>query len=133
MRSSTGRVLFIAAALWNLAGGLPGYFASTDVFYGLFGRELSDPLLISIYRGAWGTTFLYFIGYLIVARNPERHTGIVLLGTIGKVFFAANLLHLYAQGLATPLVLPVVAGDSVFSVLFVRYLLRMRSHRAGLL
>ena len=125
MRPSTLRILFIAAALWNLAGGLPGYLASADVFYALFGRELTDPLMTSIYRGAWGTTFLYFIGYLLVARNPERHVGIVLLGTIGKVFFAANLVQLYAQGLATSLALVVVVGDSIFSVLFIRYLLGM--------
>lgn len=133
MEPTRFRAIFIAAALWNLAGGLPGYFDSPSVFYALFGAELSDPLMISVYRGAWGTTFLYFVGYLIVARNPGRHTGIVLLGTIGKVFFAANLLNLYAQGLATSLVLVVVAGDSVFSVLFVLYLLGMRRHRLGLL
>jgi len=126
------KLIFVAAALWNLAGGLPGYFFSADVFCALFGTELSDPLLVSIYRGAWGTTFLYFVGYLIVASNPVRHTGIVLLGTIGKVFFAANLVSLYAKGLATPLVLVVVIGDSIFSVAFVRYLLRMRTHELGL-
>lgn len=125
-------LIFVTAALWNLAGGLPGYFAPAYVFEALFDRELVDPLLTSIYRGAWGTTFLYFVGYLIVARNPERHTGIVLLGTIGKVFFAVNLLSLYSHGLATWLVLVVVVGDSVFSVLFVRYLLGMRRHRDGL-
>ena len=126
------RCIFVVAALWNLAGGIPGYFDSTRVFSELFGRELSDPLLISIYRGAWGTTFLYFVGYLIVARNPERHTGIVLLGTIGKLFFAANLLNLYTQDLATSSVLVVVVGDSVLSALFVLYLLRMHSSREGI-
>ncbi|MBK8236678.1 MAG: hypothetical protein IPK74_14095 [Deltaproteobacteria bacterium] len=98
----------------------------------MFDRALSDPLLTSIYRGAWGTTFLYFVGYLIVARDPERHTGIVLLGTIGKVFFAINLLSLYAHGLATDLVFVVVVGDSVFSALFVRYLFSMHAHREGI-
>lgn len=125
-------LIFITAALWNLAGGLPGYFAPAFVFEALFDRALSDPLLTSIYRGAWGTTFLYFVGYLIVARNPERHTGVVLLGTIGKVFFAINLLSLYTKGLATAQVIVVVVGDSVFSVLFVRYLLSMRAHRDGI-
>lgn len=125
-------LIFVAAALWNLAGGLPGYFAPSWVFHALFDRALVDPLLTSIYRGAWGTTFLYFVGYLIVARNPERHTGIVVLGTIGKVFFAINLLSLYTQGLATGLVIVVVIGDSVFSVLFVRYLLSMRAQREGI-
>ncbi|MBP7288747.1 MAG: hypothetical protein KBB21_19125 [Nannocystaceae bacterium] len=125
-------LVFVTAALWNLAGGLPGYLAPSWVFHALFDRALSDPLLTSIYRGAWGTTFLYFVGYLIVARDPERHTGIVLLGTIGKVFFAINLLSLYAHGLATDLVFVVVVGDSVFSALFVRYLFSMRAHREGI-
>lgn len=126
------RIVFVLAALWNLAGGVPGYFYSADMFYKLFNRELTDPLMMAIYRGSWGTTFLYFFGYLLVAYNPVRHTGIVILGTIGKVFFAAGLLNAYLSGTATSFSLVVITGDCVFTVLFIAYLTKRACRQEGL-
>ena len=79
------RTLFILAAVWNLLGALLGYFNTEFTFQLFFSRELSDPLIYAIYNGAWGTTLVYIIGYLIVAYNPIRHSGIVIVGGIGKV------------------------------------------------
>lgn len=59
-----------------------GYFDSANMFHRLFSRELTDPVMMAIYKGSWGTTFLYFFGYLLVAYNPLRHTGVVILNTI---------------------------------------------------
>ena len=87
------RIVFVMAALWNLAGGIPGYFDSANMFHRLFDKELTDPLMTAIYKGSWGTTFLYFFGYLLVAYNPVRHTGVVILGTIGKVFFRCGFIE----------------------------------------
>ncbi|MES9903677.1 MAG: hypothetical protein ABW168_13510 [Sedimenticola sp.] len=122
---SAFRIFFIVAALWNLAGGIPGYYFSVDTFQMFFGKELVDPLMISIYKGAWGTTLLYFFGYLFVAFNPEKHTGIVILGVIGKIFFAASLLKLYLAGLTTTVVMAVVIGDSLFTLFLLFFLARM--------
>lgn len=108
------RLVFIAAAGWNLAGGLPGYLLPQEMFQHLFGVAISDPLMLSIYRGAWGTALLYFFGYLIVAYNPKKHTGIVMLGALGKFFFIWNLLGLYLAGKTTDFALVVIAGDSLF-------------------
>ena len=126
------RIVFVVAALWNLAGGVPGYFDSANMFHRLFSRELTDPLMTAIYKGSWGTTFLYFFGYLLVAYNPVRHTGIVILGTIGKVFFAAGLLSAYLSGTATSFTLVVIAGDFIFTILFIAYLVRMTRRLEGL-
>lgn len=126
------RIVFVVAALWNLAGGVPGYFYSADMFHTLFNRELTDPLMTAIYKGSWGTTFLYFFGYLLVAYNPARHTGVVILGTIGKVFFAAGLLSAYLSGTATSFTLVVIAGDFIFTTLFIVYLVRMTRRQDGL-
>ena len=115
------RTLFILAAVWNLLGALLGYFNTEFTFQLFFGRELSDPLIYAIYNGAWGTTLVYIIGYLIVAYNPARHTGIVIVGGIGKVGFAIKLLQLYLAGLANPVVLIVIIGDLIFSLLFLYY------------
>lgn len=119
------RAFFIVAALWNLLGAIFGYFNTAFTFQHFFGRELNDPLLYAIYKGAWGTTLVYFIGYLIVAFNPVRHPGIVIVGGIGKVGYAIKLLELYSTGIASPVVLIVVIGDFLFSLFFVYYFIRM--------
>ncbi|MDH5370181.1 MAG: hypothetical protein OEW99_09150 [Gammaproteobacteria bacterium] len=117
------KLLFVVAALWNLTGAGFGYFNTSYTFQNLFDRELSDPLFYDIYKGAWGTTFVYFFGYLIVAYNPLKHTGIVIVGAIGKVGFAIKLLQLYLSGIANSVVLIVIIGDLIFMLLFVYYFL----------
>lgn len=120
------RVLFVIAALWNLVGVVFGYFNTATTFQGIFGRELTDPLVFHIYQGAWGTTFVYFFGYLVVAHNPLRHTGIVIVGGIGKLGYAVKLVQLFAAGLAGPVALIVIVGDFLFVLAFVVYFIALR-------
>jgi len=67
----------------------------------------------------------YFVGYLIVAYNPARHTGIVIVGGIGKIAFAIKLLLFYLNGWARPLVFLIIIGDIIFGALFVYYLVKL--------
>ncbi|MCU0823293.1 MAG: hypothetical protein MUF77_01460 [Leptospira sp.] len=115
------RILFIIAAIWNLIGAVYGYFNTELVYFHFFGRELTDPLIYAIYQGAWGTTLVYIFGYLIVAYNPSKHSGIVIVGGIGKLGFAIKLLQLYQSNLAHPIVFIVILGDFLFSLLFFYY------------
>jgi len=119
------RGLFIVSAIWNLIGAIFGYFNTAYTFNGFFNRELTDPLFYAIYQGAWGTTLVYFIGYLIVAYNPLKHTGIVIVGGIGKIGFAISLLKFYLAGLAGPVVFVVIAGDFIFALLFLYYFFKL--------
>ncbi|WP_291915065.1 hypothetical protein [Limnohabitans sp.] len=119
------RIIFIAAAIWNLCGGVLGYFNTGHTFMLLFDRSADDPLLLSVFKGATGTTLTYFIGYLIVAFNPLRHTGIVIVGGIGKVGFAIQMLKFYMTGLANANALIVVVGDMAFCALFLYYFFRL--------
>ena len=119
------RIIFITSALWNLTGAFFGYFNTAYTFNGLFNRDLTDPLFYAIYQGAWGTTFVYFFGYLIVALNPMKHTGIVILGGIGKIGFAISLFHLYLSGLANQIVFIIIVGDFIFFLLFSYYFFRL--------
>ena len=127
------KAIFIIASLWNLIGTIFGYYNTAYTFQGFFDRELTDPLYYSIYQGAWGTTFVYFIGYLIVAFNPLKHTGIVIVGGIGKVAFAIKLLQLYMVGIAGSVVFIVIIGDFIFSVLFLYYFFRLYKSNISIL
>lgn len=127
------RMLFIAAAVWNMIGAIFGYFNTATTFEAFFGRELTDPLYYAIYQGAWGTTLVYFFGYLIVAANPVKHVGIVIVGGIGKAGFAMKLLELYSAGLASPVVFIVIVGDFLFVALFLLYFYRLYRAKVSLL
>ena len=113
--------LFVAAALWNLLGALFGFFNTAFTFELMFNRAIPDPLMFAIYKGAWGTTLIYFIGYLLVARNPQRHYGVVVTGGIGKLGYIMTLMQLYIAGIASPLVFVIVTGDALFFGLFCYY------------
>lgn len=121
--------IFIVAAIWNLIGAGFGYFNTSYTFQTLFHRELTDPLYYHIYQGAWGTTLTYFVGYLIVAFNPVKHTGIVIVGGIGKIGFALKLLQFYLSGFADPIVFIVIIGDLIFGALFLYYFLVLKINR----
>ena len=123
------RVLFIVSAIWNFAGAVPGLFDTAGMFEREFGHALNDPVMVSIYRGAWGTAFLYGFGFLIAARDPVRHTGIVLMGGAGKTLFALNLLYMDLQGWTSDFAIVVILGDIVFVSLFVLYFVMLK--RAG--
>jgi hypothetical protein len=119
------RIIFIISAVWNLIGAIFGYFNTKFTFDSFFNRNLADPLYYGIYQGAWGTTLVYFFGYAIVAYNPLRHTGIVIVGGIGKIGFAISLLKFYLSGLASSVVFIVIFGDLIFFLLFIYYLIRL--------
>ncbi|MEM8500463.1 MAG: hypothetical protein AAF542_20775 [Pseudomonadota bacterium] len=121
--------LFLAAALWNLSGAILGYFNTTYAFEMFFGQVLTDPLVFAIYKGAWGTTLTYFIGYLLVSRNPSKHYGIVITGGIGKLGFIISLLQLYSAGIANSIVFIVIIGDAIFLLLFAYYFFQLYSSR----
>ncbi|MEM6746298.1 MAG: hypothetical protein AAF608_02655 [Pseudomonadota bacterium] len=123
------RTLFVVSAVWNFAGAIPGLLDTTGMFEREFGRELTDPVMIAVYRGAWGTACLYGFGFLLVAVNPIRHTGIVLMGGTGKALFALNLLVMHLQGWTSPFAVVVILGDIIFILLFIAYFLALK--RAG--
>lgn len=120
--------LFVIAAIWNFAGALPGFFDTAHMFAREFGRPLVDPVMLVVYRGAWGTALLYGFGFLMAARNPLRHTGVVLMGGLGKAFFALHLLYMYWQGWTSAFAVVVIGGDVLFVAAFVAYFMRVRRH-----
>lgn len=127
------RTLFLISAAWNFAGAVPGVSDPAGMFVREFGRDLGDPIMIAIYRGAWGTALLYGFGFLLVAKDPARHAGIVLMGGAGKALFAANLLYMYLQGWTSDFALVVIIGDVVFILLFALYFAQLKKRGVALI
>lgn len=118
--------LFVTAAVWNFAGAIPGLFDSSAMFKREFGRELTDPVMLAIYRGAWGTALLYGIGFLLAARDPVRHVGVVLMGGLGKALFACNLVYMLKSGWTSQFAIVVIVGDALFVLAFIVYFIRLK-------
>jgi hypothetical protein len=127
------RTLFLVSAVWNFAGAIPGLADTAGMFEREFGRPLTDPVMLSVYRGAWGTALLYGFGFLLVARRPTRHTGIIIMGGLGKALFALNLLQMHINGWTSSFAIVVIAGDAIFVALFALFLMRMKRHRLQVL
>jgi len=117
------RIFFVIAALWNFAGAIPGLMDTAGMFEREFGRPLADPVMVAVYRGAWGTALLYGFGFLLVALNPQRHTGIVAMGGLGKALFALNLLQMHLNGWTSDF---AIVGDVLFVAIFLVYFLRLK-------
>ena len=94
-----------------------------------FGRALTDPVMVAVYRGAWGTAFLYGFGFLMAVRDPVRHAGIVLMGGAGKALFALNLYFMFQAGWTSSFAIVVIGGDILFVLLFAAYFVQLK--RAG--
>ena len=125
--------LFIISATWNLIGAGFGFFNTEYTFQGLFDRELNDPLFYEVYKGAWGTTLMFFFGYLLVAYNPVKHSGVALIGGIGKLSFAIAELQLYLYGFANSKILIIIVGDFIFCALFVYYFIKLFTHKKSII
>jgi hypothetical protein len=126
------RLLFVVAAIWNFAGAIPGLFNTAVMFEREFGRPLTDPVMIAVYRGAWGTAFLYGFGFLLAAWDPLRHWSIVLMGGVGKALFAINLLYMFQNGWTSSFALVVIVGDALFVLAFLAYFVWVRARLASI-
>lgn len=120
------RILFIISALWNFSGSIPGITDPPRMFEMEFGHALTDPIIVAVYRGAWVTSLLYGFGFLAAAYNPQRHTGIVLMGGLGKALFALNLLFMFLKGWTSNFAIVVILGDVLFVAAFVFYFFRVK-------
>ncbi|MBL8685087.1 MAG: hypothetical protein JNK05_38275 [Myxococcales bacterium] len=113
---------FALVAAWTALGAVPGFFDPRASFVRFHGHLPESPLVLDLYRGAWGQTLLFAIGYAFAARDPHRHALILLLGAIGKTLYAIRLLGPITAGLATPLTVFAALGDAACVTVIVYWL-----------
>jgi hypothetical protein len=115
------RVVFGLAALFNLAVGI-GMAAGIGALPG----EPPLPREVFVTEVAGLLIAVFGLGYILAARNPTAHRGIILLGAIGKsaMPFISGLHFLRGEIPASALALSFV--DLLFVILFVIFLVRTR-------
>lgn len=117
------RLFFVIAALWNLGAAIPGILypeLSMKIFYGV---DLQDFYAILFYRSFWISVLIFGIGYLMIASAPEKHTGVIIMGIIGKIVVAGVWYYLVFHGQARLMAFFGAAGDSLFTIYFIICLL----------
>ncbi len=122
--SPAWRALFLVIAAWTAIGAIPGFLDPEGTFLRFHGHAPESALVIDLYRGAWGQTLLFAIGYAFAAIDPRRHGALLLLGGIGKVMFALRHMELATGPDATFMSIAAIVGDLVFSALMFFYLVK---------
>jgi hypothetical protein len=124
------RIALTVTALWTLSGALFGYLDTASSFERFHGAPADSEVVLELYRGAWGQTLLFAIGYGIAVLDPRRHVLAVSLGLTGKLLYAARI---FGTGRPlTPLALAAGVGDVVLALLLSGLLVHAltRSERA---
>jgi hypothetical protein len=118
----TWRWFFAVAALWNLVGAVDGLTRPAFNLKKYYGVERDDFHLLFLNRAFWWAVLVFGIGYALIAHSPADHTGIIIMGIIGKVLVSGNWICLYATSRARAPALFGAVGDSLFTVFFILYL-----------
>ncbi len=112
--------VFIAAAIFNLAVGLP-----------LLLDPAMGPKLLPLPAGdfiwprlAGGLIVVFGIGYFTVSRDLDRNRGIIGMGAAGKLLIVLMLLIYWIKGTIGFWGFAPAIIDLVFAALFIRFLVR---------
>jgi hypothetical protein len=108
--SARWRWFFYAAAAFNFLIGVPGMIAAGD----------SNQRIVGLLVACFG------IVYALVARDPARFGPSLWAGVVGKVGVVAILAPSVIAGSAPPGLGLILAGDALFTLGFLVYLLKPR-------
>jgi hypothetical protein len=117
------QILFAIAAAWNFAAAA-GALLTPELHRSLFftvDNGVSAMAQINT-QGFWVAVLLFGVGYAIVARDPAKNHGLVVVGALGKLYVAVAWSWNFFAG--TMKVMPLIGGlgDLVFAGLFLYFL-----------
>lgn len=122
---ASARWLFLTGSLWNfLIGGAIVFFPASmaGIFYGVSSEGL-PPIAKMALKDFGAMIVMFGLGYFLVALNPTRNQGIILLGILGKLGISMILPYRYFTGEARIWILVPAVIDLVFALLYARYLM----------
>ena len=123
------KILFGVAGLYNFVGSLPPLLlpeSGLRRMYSVTGPH--SPVALLGHELFWISVFLFGVGYCIVALNPLKNHGIIILAILGKGYVGLRWVLLYFSGQATTFALLGGLGDVLFALIFIPALLRLRMY-----
>ena len=118
------QIVFLLAAVWNFAGATIAFsdleanattffFASPDQVHPVF------KMMLVLF---WWTVFTFGVGYLIVAYNPRKNQGILIVAALGKSACGGCWILGFWNGQVSSTAFAVGIGDLAFALMFVLHL-----------
>lgn len=125
--------LFYAAAAWNFSAAAVALAAPEFHAQAFFGSSdsLSAPGARINHQVVWISIAFFGVGYLMVAREPRKNHGLVLIAAMGKASVGILWIHGYLAHAASALLLVGAVGDLIFAGLFAYFLIRARAFQAS--
>ena len=124
---------FVLAALWNFLGAGIAFWdleRHASQFY-LTPAVAQHPVLFLNLKIVWWTVVFFGIGYLLVAYNPDKNHGVILLAIMGKTSVGILWIKGYWTGLVSEIGFLGGVGDLVFALVFVLFLAAARDVKAS--
>ena len=120
------RKFFLLSACWNMFGAIPALIAPRLNMLIFYGVKTDDFYMLLLNRFAWVAILIFGIGYLIIAYDPKRAVGIIIMGIIGKTCVAVLWYYLFGIDRATIFAVFAATGDSIFTLYFIAFLITNR-------
>ena len=109
-------VMLGAAAAYNVVVALPGLFA--------VGASISERI-VALLVACFGLL------YALISRDPQRLAPALWAGIVGKIGVVALMGPEVTSGRAVPATGMILAGDALFTVLFLVFLLGPARRKSG--
>ena len=118
LNSRFWKITFLIAGLYTTGGVLPGIFNPEQGLLDFTSQIIEDLNTLYFFRSLWITVLVFGIGFFIVALNPAKHIGIVIMGLLGKLLFASNVLFQYSNEKVSQMAMTAATIDLIFVLLF---------------
>lgn len=118
LNSRLWKIIFLIAGLYTTGGVLPGIYNPEHGLLDFTSQIIEDWNTLYFFRSLWITVLVFGIGFFIVTLNPAKHVGIVIMGLLGKLFFASNVLFQYSHDKVSQMAMTAAFLDLVFVLLF---------------
>lgn len=128
LNSRFWKITFLLAGIYTTIGVIPGIFNPEQALLDFTGQIIEEWSTVYFFKSLWITVFVFGIGFLLVALNPVKHIGIVILGFLGKLFFASNVLFQYANEKVSEVAMTAASIDFIFVLLFGIFIFKYYSH-----
>ena len=118
LNSRLWKIVFFIAGLYTAVGVLPGILNPEQGLLDFTNQIIEDWNTIYFFRSLWITVLVFGIGFFIVALNPAKHIGIVIMGFLGKLLFASNVLIQYSSEKVSQMAMTAAVIDLIFVLVF---------------
>lgn len=123
------KITFLIAGIYTAGVVLPGIFNPEQGLLDFTSQIIEDWNTLYFFRSLWITVLVFGIGFFIVALNPTKHIGIVIMGLLGKLFFASNALFQYSNEKVSQMAMTAATIDLIFVLLFGIFIFKYYSNK----